>query len=143
MEKFLNTCGLKTRCQYPEFIHVLNDCDLFCVSETKLDPFDVISIPNFTFFSKPRKQKTARKSGGIGIFVKNNLLGHVINLNTDCEYVSWLKVCKSYTHIDDIIIGVLYIPPIQSPFYNDDQMMQLELEITKICSSYSSRDTYQ
>ena len=69
----LNVCGLKSRVQYPEFVELLNQYDVLCVSETKLDNADVISVQGYTFYSQPRKQKYIRKSGGLGFFVRDNL----------------------------------------------------------------------
>ena len=53
----LNVCGLKTRSNYPEFIDLINKFDIFCVTETKLDIYDNISIPNYNLLSKVRKQE--------------------------------------------------------------------------------------
>lgn len=51
------------------------------------------------------------------------------------EYILWIKINKSFSSLhNDIIIGALYIPPSQSTFYNDDQFMQLEQDITSMCS---------
>ena len=58
---------------YPEFTDMIQKYDLFFVTETKLDSTDIISIDGYTFKSKPRKQKFIWKSGGLGVFVKNNL----------------------------------------------------------------------
>lgn len=33
----LNTCGLKSKCQYLDFIEKVQFYDIFCVQETKLD----------------------------------------------------------------------------------------------------------
>ena len=51
----LNVCGLKSRLQYPEFSDTLSHYDIFCVTETKLDYTDVISMPGYTFLSQERK----------------------------------------------------------------------------------------
>ena len=73
----LNVCGLKRRLHYLEFQSLISKYDVFCVQEAKLDNVDVISMPNYTFLSQTRKQKFVRRSGGIGVFVKNELLPFV------------------------------------------------------------------
>ena len=37
-----------------------------------------------------------RKSGGLGVFVKNEILPFVEELTTGSEYVLWVKIAKSY-----------------------------------------------
>ena len=66
----LNVCGLKRRLEYPEFPELVNNFDVFCVSESKLDKHDIISLKGYTYVSQIRKQRYLRKSGGIGIFIK-------------------------------------------------------------------------
>ena len=70
----LNVCGLKTRINYPDFIILLEKYDIVCIQESKLDIFDIIDVPEFTFFSKPRKEKYLRKSGGLAYFIKNTIV---------------------------------------------------------------------
>ena len=40
----LNVCGLKRRLEYPEFQELVNNFEVFCVSESKLDKHDIISL---------------------------------------------------------------------------------------------------
>ena len=57
------------------------------MEESKLDEHDIIKIPEYTYFSKPRKTKYFKKSGGIGVFfIRNIYLNHIEILDTDCEY---------------------------------------------------------
>ena len=37
----LNVCGLRRKIIYPEFTEVVSQFDIFCVSETKLDDYDI------------------------------------------------------------------------------------------------------
>ena len=59
-------CGLKRRVQYPDFISFVNQYDVVCLAETKLDETDVVLLDGYTFISQPRRQEYLRKSGGIG-----------------------------------------------------------------------------
>lgn len=118
----LNVCGLKHRLNIPEFVSLLNSYDIFCVCETKLDSFDKISIPNYTFFSKPRSEPYKRKSGGLGVFVHNSLAASIDILDSDTDYIFWLKC--TYYH-QSLIVGCMYVPPEQSRFYNDDENLRM------------------
>ena len=90
----LNVCGLKRKVQYPEFGELVNKYDLFCVCETKLDRYDCIDLPGYFLFSKCRKQKYIRKSGGIGVFVKQSLSGHCSVVQTDSDYILWVSISQ-------------------------------------------------
>ena len=48
-----------------------------------------------------------RKSGGIGVFVKQSLQHAFEIVETDCDYIFWLKLSKQYSKLDqDIMFGV-------------------------------------
>ena len=103
---------------YPEYSSLITEYDLFLVTETKLDSADLVCIDGYTFKSKPRLQIFIRKSGGIGIFVKNKLNKYVQVLETESEYIFWIKLDKNYTKLDQhIIFGIVYVPPTQSRIY--------------------------
>ena len=134
----LNVCGLKSRLNFPEFIETLACHDVLCVTETKLDDTDVISIPGYNFMSQHRKQKYLRKSGGIGIIYKSTLENKIKIIDTESDYILWVKLDKTLFNTDgEFILGVLYIPPAQSRFLNDDEYNNLEMEITSVCSQTS------
>ena len=131
----INVCGLKRRVQFPEFCETLSDLDILCVTETKLDPTDIISIPGYGFLSQERKQKCIRSSGGIAVIYNSLLEGKLKIVPTDSDYIMWLRLDQSLFNIEeDLILGVLYIPPAQSRFLNEDEYFCLETEITSMCS---------
>ncbi|MEW8546031.1 MAG: endonuclease/exonuclease/phosphatase family protein [Candidatus Thiodiazotropha sp.] len=133
----LNVCGLRKRSQYPDFVEYFDRFDLICFVETKLEDIDVISIPGFQCFSQPRKQKYIRKSGGIALFAKDKFFEHCKYLVTDSDYIMWVSVDRSIASTEeDLIIGITYVPPSQSRFFNDDELQTLENEITSMCSSH-------
>ena len=102
--------------------------------ETKLDKHDIISLQGYTFISNPRKQIVLRKSGGIGIYIKNDISEHISQIETQSDYSAWIKISKLYTKLeDDIIIGACYVPPQNSKYYNEDDFAQLEQEIMSFC----------
>ena len=54
-------CGLRRKILYPKFTELVSQFDIFCVSETKLDDYDIISIDGYDFFSQCRKQKSGSR----------------------------------------------------------------------------------
>ena len=131
----LNVCGLKRRLHFSEFQDTLSNFDFFCVTETKLDHTDVISVPGYGFLSQIRKQKFIRSSGGIAMFYKNTFEGKIKVVPTESDYILWLRIDHTIFDIpEDLILGILYIPPTQSRFLNEDEYACLETEITLMCS---------
>lgn len=127
--------GLKRKLLYPDFSDYINKFDIICLSETHLDKFDSIYIPGYQFYSKERKQKYRRKSGGIGILVKNTIVHSVSVIDCSSEYILCLKF-KQATHTDPVIIGAIYVPPENSRFINEDLLIQFEDVISELCSNY-------
>lgn len=122
---------------YPEFSSLITKYDLFLVTETKLDSTDLVCIDGYTFKSKPRLQKYIRKSGGTGIFIKNKLNKYIQVLETESDYVFWIQLDKNYTKLDQhIIFGIVYVPPTQSRFLNEDEFELFQNEITSMCSKF-------
>lgn len=57
---------------------------------------------------------------------------------TDSDYVLWIKLCKTFTKLeDDIIFGCTYIPPLSSRFYNNDKFEKYESEVSQMTSRYN------
>ena len=129
----INVCGLKSRVNYPEFIQLIQRYDIVCISETKLDQYDIIECPNYTFLSKPRTEKYKRKSGGIGFFVHNKLIDNTVTIESKCEYIFWLKLTG--INAREIVIGAMYVPPDTSKFYNADEFFQMETDVSVKCSN--------
>ena len=68
--------------------------------------------------------------------MKDKLAKFVSKIETESDYVLWLSLDKNLLQSDEqCILGVVYIPPENSIFYNDDDMMQYEYEVTSFCSS--------
>lgn len=102
-----------------------------------LDDTDIISLPGFSFISQPRKQKYFRKSGGIAVLIKDSILEFCKHVETDSDYILWLSLDRRLTKTkENVIIGTIYVPPTQSRFFNDEEITNLENEITSICSNH-------
>ena len=116
---------------------MIQSYDIFCVIETKTDETDIISLQNYTYFSQCRKQSFVRKSGGIGIFVKNELAKNISVIESDSDYICWFKLDKSCLNIDeDMHFGAVYTPPSDSRFNTQDEMDMFEVEISSMCISH-------
>ena len=130
-------CGLKCRLNYPEFRELVQGYDIFCVSETKIDKHDIISLQGFTFLSQCRKQRFIRKSGGIGVFIKDELFPYVSFIESESDYILWFKFDKVLLKTDeDVVFGVVYLPPADSRFNTQDELDLFEVEITNMCILY-------
>ena len=116
---------------------MIAEYDIFCTVETKLSIHDIISLQGYHFISNPRKQPVLRNSGGIGIYIKNEILDYVSQIESQSDYSTWIKLSNEYTNLEqDIIIGDCYVPPQNSRFYNEDDFVQLEQEIMSLCSEF-------
>ena len=117
----LNVCGIKRRIQYPEFQELVSKFDIFCVLETKLDDLDSISLSNYTFIHQSRRQKCLRRSGGIGVFIRNELVQRVKLIESSSDYVLWLRVSETqHNKNNEAMLGVVYQPPESSRFLTED-----------------------
>ena len=104
--------------------------------ETKLDHTDIVSLPGFVCLSQPRKELSFRRSGGIAAFVKNEFSEYCTHQPSESDYTMWMCIDKCLTDTDEnLFLGIVYVPPSQSRFYNDDELTKLENEIMSMCSS--------
>jgi len=135
----LNVSGLKRRLIFPEITDLIRNNDIVCLTETHTENSDIIQFPDYSYLANHKKQAVLRKSGGIGVFIKNSLMPYVEHVNTQNEYVLWLKISKILTKLDeDMVLGVLLVPPEKSRFFNDEEFCKLEREI----GSYSQNHKY-
>ena len=131
----LNVCGIKRRLCYPDFIDLINGFDIICLVETILDDTDVISVSGYSMIAQQRQQTFIRKSGGIAVLFKNKFKNTIHQIKTNCGYILWVKLDKLiFNTYEDVLLGILYIPPTQSRFLNDDEYLTLETEIMSMCS---------
>ena len=129
----LNVCGLKRRLEYPEFCELIKGFDFFCVSESKIDKYDIISLDGYNYISQCRKQPYIRKSGGIGVFVKSEIYPYVTVIESDSDYILWFRLDKSFCNSnEDLVFGAIYLPPADSRFHTQDEMDNFELEISSM-----------
>ena len=79
------------------------------------NPMVIISLKHVQF-GEERIQcvlvKCIRKSGGLGVFVRNELSEFIMQVDSESDYIMWLKINKmAFKANEDIYIGVVYVPP--------------------------------
>ena len=132
----INVCGLRRKLLYPEFTDFIQTFDIIGLQETKTDSLDQLQLDGYSLYFKHRSN-SARRSGGIGVAIKDDLVDCVDLLKCDCDFVLWLKVDKVTLNIDnDLFIGIVYIPPEGSRFYKNDMFSKIEESILNMyCNS--------
>ena len=74
-----------------------------------------------------------RKSGGIDLFVKDFISTHISSVESDSDYIMWFRLSKTFLQTDeDLVFGIVYLPPNESKFNNSDELDLFEVEITNI-----------
>lgn len=95
---------------------------MICLQETWTSKRSNIALDGYhsihsfrRFQNKPAK----RASGGIIIYIKNNIQKGVKLIKNEVDCIIWLKLEKYFFHInEDIYLCISYIPPENSVFHN-------------------------
>jgi exonuclease III len=105
----------------PDFISYVSKFDIVCLQETFLETVASDAVSGYVCFSTPATQLSngGRRSGGVAVLVKSSISHLVEKLDTDLENIVALLVSKKLFDLptDVILLGV-YVPPIDSPFYD-------------------------
>ena len=133
----LNVCGLLSKQNTPEFLETIKNYDIIGLQEIKMDDTDHFCIKDYTFYSNNRPAFTNRKSGGIGLLVKNSIASHVSILNIKSKQALWFTLSNKLTEIGDVLCGVLYVPPENSAYSVNDPYFEIKEEIDSVNDRYS------
>ena len=107
------------------------------MSETHTDDTDIVDIAGYSFLANHRKQNYKRKSGGVGIYIKDTLAPYVDVIENSSEYILWVKLNIKHSHSEEpLILGSIYLPPENSRFLNDQYLDEFENEIDDKCSNF-------
>ena len=71
--------------------------------------FDSIDLPGYVFKSKHRKNVARRRSGGILLGFRENLVNHVQILENECEFVLWVQIDGKVFNLEQPVIFGQYI----------------------------------
>ena len=107
------------------------NCDIFCVNETFFRVNETVSLDGYIFYGHNRKnihRNAKRGSGGVGVFVKSELLQQydIAVLDDTVEDVLWLKL-SSDSQTENIVICTCYLPPSDSTRLNDPELFYASL----------------
>lgn len=114
-----NIQGLRDKADDSDFINILNDYDIFILSETWMDKS--ANIDGYIQFSKYRKKsKNNRIYGGITILVKNMYKKGVQEVQSKSQHCVAINLKKEFFgfHRSITLCGV-YIPPEKSSSWNN------------------------
>ena len=103
----LNVCGLKSKLLYEDFEEFLNSYEFVCITESKLDRYDIVDLPEFDIITSNR-EKFKNKSGGIAFLYKKCYTSFTsLVAKSDCALL--IKVDDIFGH--SILFVCVYIPP--------------------------------
>ena len=80
------------------------------------------------FCPAKKESKFGRPMGGVIVYLKNYLKTYVHQLVSDCNFGIFIQIDKIVFGTDrDIVLAFIYIPPYNSPFYNNEELSGIEL----------------
>jgi hypothetical protein len=81
---------------------------------------------------KNRSNVGKRNSGGIALCYKEELSDFIQTVDSESNYVFWCKIDKAIIRKkQDMLLGIIYIPPEGSKFCKDDPYSEVEQEFLK------------
>ena len=129
----------------------LEDYDIILLCETWASEQDDFTLEGFKYYNYPRKYKhhaAKRNSGGLGVFIRNELQnGVTIWTNTD-DVIAWIILKRSFFGFEnDIYVANVYIVPEGSTYLKYDEFSLFYDQILKVpdgcgillCGDYNAR----
>ena len=131
----LSSKSLADKSQHSEFLDVISNFDFVILRETWTRS-KVVEVRGFRSVTQDATQsrKGGRDSGGIVLLYKNTFYDWI---SIVCNFL-WFKIDKDYAKtVKDIYTCGLYIPPCNSPYFNEELFEELENDI-EVFSSQGS-----
>ena len=101
-----------------ELMSVFENNSIICMTEVTGDPsqnFEVEDVSHFELHRTERKQSCTRNSGGIIIYVRNNLVSEETLFAKRDDTHIWLRLKHKLFNFDnDLFLCLYYIPPSSS-----------------------------
>ena len=125
--------------------------DLILIAETWADKHDDFFLDGYTFTNYPRGYRNPyakRCSGGLGIFIRNDILNGVEMIKHFEDIIAWLKLKKDFFGIErDIYISNVYFVPEGSVHLKNDPFVMLYNDVSSLpddceilcCEDYNAR----
>ena len=84
---------------------------------------------------KNRRTFAKVKSGGIIIAYKTEISDKIQLIATESIFVLWFKIASTYLNLEeDIVVGVVYIPPENTSYSSPGSFIQIENEYIHVPS---------
>ena len=107
--------------------------DIILLSEIWIEAEQEFYLNGYQYHNFPRTvrhKKAKRASGGLGVFIKNEICDGITVLKKKRECIVWLRLKKSFFRFDkDIYIGSVYIPPEGSSYVYDGIYEEIQQDI--------------
>jgi hypothetical protein len=111
--------------------------DIICLVETKTDDIDIVKLEGYEIHMKNRKIVAKNRSGGIILGYRQEIASKIKPLHTNSKYVFWFKVSSDLVNLDqDIIFGIVYIPPENTVYSSQDAFREIENEYNNFSINY-------
>ena len=105
-----------------DFQNLIYKYDIIVLSETwtnRLSNVDLSGFQDIHSFRKYQPCRTKRSSGGIVIFLRNEISKCVKVVLNQINCLIWLEIDKNYFNIEqDLYLGCVYIAPESSPVHH-------------------------
>lgn len=105
-----------------DFLHNFIKCDIVCLLETKVGPGNKLKVDGFNEYMicRKRSKRATHDSGGLVIFVKEQLCKGVTILPTKSTEHGWVKLQSQFFGFTcDLYICFAYINPENSTYVSD------------------------
>ena len=134
----LNVCGLVSKLNCPDFLSLIREYDIIGLQETKTDDVDTyLEIPGYEIIFHNRKRVSRYRSGGIVLIAKKELVPFItIDEFRSSQLVLFFTISKiiyGENMMDDLICGIVYIPPHGSTYASPDPYFEIQEELTRFC----------
>jgi hypothetical protein len=117
-----NVCGLLSKLNSPDLIHLIQNNDIITLTETFLKTdIDPCILQDFVVYSSLAKKlsKQGRYSGGVSVLVKKSLGDHVERVQVKEDNTVAVKISKDLMGTSkDVMYVSMYMPPYDSNFWN-------------------------
>ena len=113
-----NVEGIVSKLKDTSFVSFISCYDFVCLVETFVDTFTSTLFPSFTSFVTPAKKLShhGRRSGGVIVLVRNELMRIVKQIEVDYDNVIILEVSKELLGTDaNVFVVNTYLNPPPPP----------------------------
>jgi hypothetical protein len=97
INEYISKCYNKFQDQ--DFINNLVDQDIFCLQETHCDLDQCLQLDDFSrpvHLIRPKLKQIGKRSGGLSVYIRNNIRPGVKFLEHETNDSIWVKLCKKF-----------------------------------------------